>query len=62
MEAFLVKVDRGLVPLHGCEYSSSDISVLRRHYLENRPIDTSTVLVLRQLHGQIKDVGALTFS
>jgi hypothetical protein len=44
METFLVKVNRGLVPLQDREHSSTDFSGFRRHYLENRPIHTSAVL------------------
>lgn len=44
MEAFLVKVNRGLVPLQDREHSLTDFSGFRRHYLENRPIHTSAVL------------------
>ena len=44
MEAFLVKVDGGLVPLQDREQSSTDFSAFRRPYLENRPIHTSAVL------------------
>lgn len=44
MEAFLVKVNRRLVPLQNREHSSTDFSGFKRHHLENRPIYTSAVL------------------
>lgn len=43
METFLIKVNRGLVPLHGHEHGSANIRLVEQ-YLENRPIHTSAVL------------------
>jgi hypothetical protein len=43
METFLIKVNRGLVPLRGREHGSVDIRLVEQ-YLENRPIHTSAIL------------------
>jgi len=43
MDTFLVKVNRGLVPLGGREHGSTGIRLVEQ-YLENRPFHTSAVL------------------
>jgi hypothetical protein len=43
VETFLIKVNRGLVPLRGREHGSAGIRLVEQ-YLENRPIHTSAVL------------------